>query len=179
MLLNTLLLLVTGAAAWTVPADQPDGVYSVQADEFGGFKHTLIRHTATATATNATPNLTTRSAKFHPKRDNTGSNNIDCGGYALSPSDLANAQRELENQCGNGAFVQGGLDFYSITGDSVVYYCNFSDDINNCFASEASDAFARIVSDCGPNNAGWDTIPARSDSYGYESVGANFCGRGV
>lgn len=177
MLFSTFLLLATGAAAWTIPVGQPNGVYSVTTDSSGLAEHTLIRLIAD---TNATTKLTTRSAKFYPKRQNPGSNDITCAGYALSNSDNGNAAGELEAQCGNGAFVDSGRDFYSIVGNSVVYYCNFSGGTNNCYASEALDAFSRITSQCGLNNAGWDYVPARNDRYGYESVsGSKICGRGI
>lgn len=180
MLFSTFLLLATGAAAWTVPAGQPNGVYSVSTDSSGVSVHTLIK---LITDINAPTKPTTRSAKFYPKRQlNTGSNDIGCGGYALSNSDNAAAAGALENQCGNGAFVtsnENGRDVYSIVGGSVVYYCNYSGTTNNCYASEAVDAFARITSQCGENNAGWDQVPARNDQYGYEGTKNKFCGRGL
>ena len=179
MLFGSLLLLATGvAAAWTIPSNQPNGVYSVSTDPAGISTHTLL-HAINGSTTNTKPTLTPRSAKFHPKRQgNVGSNSIYCLTYALPNSDNGNAAAELENQCGNGAFVGGRRDFYSIVGGSVVYYCNFSYDTNQCFASEAADAFSRITSECGLNIAGYDTIGARSDSYGYDQPTAKFCGQG-
>ena len=176
MLISALLLLVTGAAAWTVPEGQPNGVYSVFTDNSGVSIHTLIR---LITDTNATTELTTRSAKFYPKRQglNPGSNEIGCGGYALSNSDNAAASGALEAQCGNGAFVRAGYDFYSIAGGSVIYFCNYSGQTNQCFRSEAVDAFQRITAECGEGVAGWDQVPARNDQYGYERTGSKFCGR--
>lgn len=176
MLFSAILLLATGAAAWTVPAGQPNGVYSVYTNDAGVSEHTLIK---LITETNTATRLTTRSAKFYPKRDNTGTNSITCSGYSLSNSDTGNAASELEAQCGNGAFVGGNRDFYSVVGGTVVYYCNFVGSTNQCFSSEALDSFSRITSECGLNNAGFDTIPDRGDSYGYEGTGAKFCGRGT
>lgn len=177
MFFNTILLLVTGAAAWTVPVGQLNGVYSVYTNGAGVSEHTLIK---LITETNITTKLTTRSAKFYPKRQNPGENDITCEDYALSGSDNGNAASELEAQCGNGAFVGEGKDFYSIVGGSVVYFCNYAGGSNQCFASEAVDAFSRITSQCGLNTAGYDTVPDRDDEYGYQHTGAGFChGRGA
>ena len=175
MHLSAILFLATTAAAWTVPANQPNGLYSVWTNNFNEPTHTPI---ALTTMPNSFTKPTTLRAKF-PKRQNIGSNNIGCGDYSLSSTDNAAAIRALKEQCGKGAFVGEGRDFYSIVGDSVVYFCNFSDETNQCFASEAEDAFGRISSQCGVDNAGWDIVRARNDQYGYERVGSDFCGRGV
>ena len=139
MLFSTFLLRATGAAAWTVPTGQPNGFYSVSTDSSGVSKHTLIR---LITDTNTPKTSTTHSAKSLPKCQsiNLGSNDIGCGGYAFSNSDNAAAAGALESQCGNGAFVCAGDDFYSIVGFSVVYYCNYSGQTKNCNNTEAVDA---------------------------------------
>ena len=104
-------------------------------------------------------------------------NYIGSGGYALANSSNGQAAGELEAQCGNGAFVGRGLKFYSVVGHRVGYYCDFASGSNQCYASEAVDAFSRA--ECGLNTAGMDTVPERSDSYGYEERGSKFCGRGI
>ncbi|KAF4617072.1 hypothetical protein G7Y89_g15075 [Cudoniella acicularis] len=189
MHLNTISVFILALAAtsqgFTIPDNQPNGVYKVSVDANGVETHTLLRglienYTYVSTEPNKPlPTLHATSAKFR-RQDLTGQNNIACGGYSLVTSDVVSAVGNLEAQCGNGAFVGGGKNFYSITGGTVAYFCNFSGGTNNCYASEMVEAAERITNDCGSSNGGWDIVPDRQCQYGYErQPGNHFCGRGT
>ena len=180
MLLNSMLLFVVGAAAhsgWTVPKGQPDGIYSVTVDAAGISTHEFVKDLDKTLVARTLGN----SAKFNAKRDNTGSNNIGCCGYALDPRDTDWVYNNICDQCGNGAYVNAGRDFYGISNNVVGYYCNYLSTTNQCFASEVADALRnRVTSQCGSYNAGYDYVPDRMDQYGYEARDAAFCaGRGI
>jgi len=86
----------------------------------------------------------------------------------------------LPPRCGNGVAVGGNLDFYSISGGTVAYFCNFSSQTNNCYASERQESSADITGVCGAYNGGWEVVDSRACQYGYERQPKNnFCGRGT
>ncbi len=105
------------------------------------------------------------SAKSHTKRhqaDNTGSSDIGWGGYALAAGDNGKAGGELEAKCGSDPVARDGDDSYSIVGISVVHYCDYLKETNQCFASEAVDISLRVTSWCCVNTGGWNYVLARS-----------------
>lgn len=110
------------------------------------------------------------------KRDNTGPNLVTCGGYSLSSnSDTDKANANLQAQCGNGAFVGKGLTFYATFGNVVAFYCNYAGASNNCYASEFSAANIAITNSCLAYRAGYDHIPDRGDTYGYQRSSDECC----
>lgn len=123
-------------------------------------------------------------------------NSIGCGGYYLDVANTNAANGALDAQCGNGAYVGGGLDFYSIAGCTVAYFCNQSEVLCDvfwcwaptyCYAFERQDAANAINAKCGGFGAGWDNFVwnggyDRAGQYGWENIcdqGKNFCGRGT
>ncbi|MCJ1355138.1 MAG: hypothetical protein MMC33_005129 [Icmadophila ericetorum] len=208
---STILLLAAGVTAhtgWTIPPGLIDGIYSVTIvdnNDTSTALHTLLAtHDQTLMTVNTNSNTNTTSprsptalqhlipsAKFSraltPRNPaNTGPNNVQCPGYTLPKADFDKVYLSLQTQCGNGALVNYGADVYSITNDVVAYYCNFMGSFfkhvkNNCYADEAVDARALIATACGWYNAGWDTVPDRGGSYGFErlSMDKKWCGRGT
>lgn len=109
------------------------------------------------------------------------------------------ANDALQNQCDNGANINYGQDFHSISNRVVAYACNFdgSADYEPCYVTASQQANSIIT--LGSSQAGHDTdntypgcgeyIPGSiQDSitnvaYGYEdfcsSRGSNFCGCGT
>ena len=183
MLLKLILLFAIGAtaqSAWRIPDNQANGVYGVSTDE-NGAAH-AVEHKFIASLTEPPANIPRElvaSAKFYPKRDNIGVNSVTCRTYSLNPTDTDMAVANLRQQCGNGGFVKKNWDYYAIKGSVVAWYCNSNSWDNQCFDSEAADAFARITAQCGQYTAGWDFVPSRAGGYGYEAQGTNFCGRGT
>lgn len=102
----------------------------------------------------------------------------------LPSSDLHKAN---SSQCGGGSVVRAGLDYYSISGCVVAYFCNFGWGDRACYASDRQRGSARITQVCGwykPGSVRYNSVsPVISYSYGYESYctakGHNFCGRGA
>ncbi|KAK3692982.1 hypothetical protein B0T22DRAFT_475833 [Podospora appendiculata] len=189
-------LLASVAIAFTIPDGQPDGTYQVSIVN-GKEVHTLItladnqrpRHNISDVAHSA--KFARRGAAgedYLVERQISGGNNaISCGGGALNHGDTDAANTALDRQCGSGANVGGGRDFYSIAGCTVAYFCNFRNYADMCFASERVATSAAITSNCGWYVTGWDTFSSsggggRYNSYGYENfcgTGSNFCGRGT
>lgn len=184
----TTALLVFAAAAvsaattegWKVPANQPNGVYSVHLDEATGEQvHTFLRP---LTAENTKPALRVRGQSA---RSAAISGDLYCAGDHLNNQDTDAANNALDAQCGNGAPVtpaENGRDFYSISNDVVAYFCNTSGNWNHCFAGERQDADRQITARCGWYWAGDLTSPSWGQTasvYGYQLKWKNFCGRGV
>lgn len=181
MRFTQIALLSSPILAFTIPKGQTDGVYQVSYVD-GQEIHTLVNQTDQTAQPSSSPGLTA-SAKFRAKRD--AHPYITCGGDALDHGYTDKANAELDEQCGNGAWVNAGHDFYSIANCVVAYYCNFYITSNTCSAADRRTASADITNKCGWYQSGW----ARSsndwggDSYGYEDIckasGNNFCGRGT
>ncbi|EAQ85485.1 predicted protein [Chaetomium globosum CBS 148.51] len=147
------------AAGWTIPADQPDGVYRVSYDANGTVAHTLI-------APPLSPEEK-RSLLSAPKP-----------GRSL-PSRITG--RQLSNQCNPGGIARG-YDFYSIAGTTVAYVCNFGSTSWTCTVNDLTNDYAHITAICGWYQSGWRIRwPAtnRGAQIGYEPSWENFCGRGI
>lgn len=160
-----------------------DGVYEVFTDVYGTSIHDFIAP--------ITPAFIPRGAitsRGNHKRTLQGSNAVGCGGtyFADNPSNQTNANnavQSLKNQCVGGATgggaVAGNADRYSVAGQCVAYFCNFSSMQNTCYSDEVADAVqTRISGQCGAYESGWDIVIDRAAQYGYEYITANFCGRG-
>lgn len=116
MLLASVLLFAVGAASWTIPKGQAEGVYRVHVDGSGIEKHynpndhTLPTRDLVASAKFA-------DARAANRRQIGGcTNEISCGGYEINHDNTDGAVHALDTQCGGGGDVGGNLDFYSIAG---------------------------------------------------------------
>ncbi|MCJ1245427.1 hypothetical protein MMC30_002631 [Trapelia coarctata] len=190
MLLTSVILFAVGVTSWTVPKGQSEGVYSVHVDDAGIEKHTLIKLQNASDSTPTARDLVA-SAKFagaraaNKRQIGGGTNLIECGGYEMNHYDTDGAVYALDAQCTVGTTVGGDLDFYSIVGCVVCYFCNYYSGSDVCFASERQRVTSAITDRCGSYWAGWDyfTSDFRHNQYGYEyfcNQGANFCaGRGT
>ncbi|KAJ7020286.1 hypothetical protein C8F04DRAFT_1241137 [Mycena alexandri] len=183
-----LSLFVSAVVGFTVPANQPAGVYMVTYNPDGTETHSLlsltkVNSTVPAVTAGSVPSPTRFDAS--KRQINGGSNTIGCGNYELNHGDTDSAYNALGQQCGGGASVPGGRDFYSIVGCTVAYFCNYNGGADTCFQSEWVAAIQNGVSPvCGSYWAGWDRFSSsiRFNQYGYENVcgaGGNFCGRGT
>lgn len=222
MLLQPLLFLGLAAcvSCFHIPEGAADGVYSVYTDkETGEETHTLLKANPGPHVNRDIPvSDFVPSTKKRRQVPGDYGNSIGCGGYYLNVADTNSANGALDAQyvpfpilivltirsatdtgyfrCGNGANVGGGLDFYSIAGCTVAYFCNQSEiQCGNfwcwastyCYAFERQDAANAINGKCGGFGAGWDNFVwdggyARAGQYGWESIcdqGRNFCGRGT
>lgn len=185
-LLTSVLLFSVGALAhsgWTIPEDHPSGVYNVAVDTSGNSKHVLVRDLSASTKlalSNALTNAAGLSKGDLSKRENTGTNRVQCYDYQLNATDANAAVENLKLQCAEGSFVGEKLDLYATFGDVVAYVCNFSDGSNVCYAEEVKDALKKVSDVCWYFIAGYDDVPVRGLRYGYEKKDAKFCeGRGI
>jgi len=105
MRLHPFLIFISTVIAhsgWSIPAGQPDGVYSVYVAPDGTATYTFL-----APITNETyisrgpdlpiPNTVTDSVKFRLKQRGLGGQ-VACGGYALNHADTDNANNALDAQ---------------------------------------------------------------------------------
>ncbi|KAH8658066.1 hypothetical protein BX600DRAFT_514587 [Xylariales sp. PMI_506] len=177
---KTLLLLASGlsaAVAWTIPEGTANGVYQVHTDEFGVSTHTFVAPSVEAAF--KPRGMSTKRA--NAKRIVQGPDSIGCESYAFNTINADNAVQGLKNQCPlNGAGQVGGnLDFYSVFGDVVAYFCNYSSKVNHCYEDEVDEVIQHRISDtCGHYVAGFDILVDRALEYGYMDLSAKFCGRG-
>ncbi|KAK4241746.1 hypothetical protein C8A03DRAFT_40840 [Achaetomium macrosporum] len=181
-----LLLLLSGlVAGFTIPADQPDGVYGVTFDNDGKAIHTLIGPPLNQTevaqllaARAAAPEPMIPSAsRIHARQKDA----TYCGNYGLDHASTDAAVEALKFHCQPGA-VNAGMDFYSISGSTVAYICNIGKKGWVCQRSDLTSDYAHITDVCGWYMSGWRQYWRDGDTgaqTGYEDRNANFCDRGI
>ncbi|KAH9208141.1 hypothetical protein DL95DRAFT_415032 [Leptodontidium sp. 2 PMI_412] len=179
MRFSPVLLIAASAVAFTVPKGQPNGVYQVFTEANGTETHTFLHPLP-----NSNEKRSDTLGNPHVRRQ-LPPVSVGCGGYQMNPTDTNNANNALDAQCGAGANVGKGLDFYSISGCVVSYFCNLGGSGTDCFASERQQAATQYINPvCGGFWAGWVNfnIPSRDGQYGWEDIcgaGSHFCGRGT
>lgn len=173
------LFLVAAAAVsvlgFTVPERQPEGVYIVYSHENGTEIHKRIAEPYTRRITKRWPYF----LQFEPNDAK-----ISCGhrGSELYPelnhadADAANA--DIDRQCGPGAMIASGYNFYAIRGDVVSYICNQSWDNQFCEAGTRDHLYRMMAVYCGSYIPGEVAIPWKRLSYGYNFAKSKFCGTG-
>ncbi|KAK3303447.1 uncharacterized protein B0T15DRAFT_513625 [Chaetomium strumarium] len=179
-----LLLLLPGlVAGFTIPADQPDGVYIVNFSNDGEAIHTLIgpplnqTEVAQLAARAAAPRKPMTPSRIHVPR----APGIGCGNYDLDHGSTDAAVEALKFQCQPGA-INRGMDFYSIAGSTVAYICNYGSNAWACQRSDITNDLQLITNVCGWYRAGWREYWRDGNTgaqTGYENRDANFCGRGI
>lgn len=169
------LLLVAAAIVtvlgFTIPEGQPEGVYSVQSKENRTDLHTRIAEPYTGPIT---------KRAFYFLNFEPDDARITCGhALNLDHTDTDAAGADIDRQCGSGALIVGGYNFYAIRGTTVSFVCNRSWDNEYCDA-RTRDQFDRVITEyCGSYNAGWVTIPYTGITYGYDIASSEFCGTGI
>jgi hypothetical protein len=180
-LFQLLALFTTSVAAsgFTIPEGLQDGVYAVSYDASGEATHTLIASPIEASSAAVTKGRYARGVSLSARNEDS----IKCAdpGYQLDHGSTDNAVEALRRQCNPGAVGQG-LDYWSMSGSTVAYFCNMGGAGTLCQVAELNDTWAKITGVCGSYWAGWRNIKTdwdgRSVSIGYEDRGVKFCGRG-
>lgn len=148
MHVNHLTLLLSPVVAFTIHKGQADGVYQISYID-GHEVHELINDTNPTAATSPVQ----PSAKI-TKRDNY--NYGGCGGDALNHEDTDRANSALDAQCGSGAWVSAGRDYYSVVGCTVAYFCNSSNTAPlRCTTADRQSMSGKITGRCGWYKSGW------------------------
>lgn len=160
-------LLVSG---FTIPADQPDGVYEVSIDSNGEYVHTKV-----ADPTDIAPENTVVQRSRITKRS--GLDQIYCFNQdVLNSGDTDAANANLDSQCGpNGHGVGSHLSVYAKRGGTVAYCCNNRSQGNTCYASTRQQASRLITDKCGRYVPGAAYDSGAHLTYGYQGVNYNFC----
>lgn len=173
------------ASGFIVPSDQPDGVYGVSCAENGTETHTLLARAlseeefAQLTARNAHEELTKPPSRIVSRQ----SDATYCGSSQqnLDPGSTDKAVGALKDQCKPGA-INSGLNFYSKSGSTVVYICNYGSNAWLCTRDDLTRDYAQITSICGRYKSGWRVRWPQGNTgaqTGYETVNAKFCVRGA
>jgi hypothetical protein len=92
----------------------------------------------------------------------------------LSHGDTDTANNYLDGQCGGGAYVRQGYDFYSIYGCTVAYMCNNGLGMD-CYASQRQRDSALITAACGWYAPGYDSEWSDGSVYGCYYGYEDFC----
>ncbi|OBT65571.1 hypothetical protein VE03_05018 [Pseudogymnoascus sp. 23342-1-I1] len=176
---TTLILLATSAAAFTIPEGQPDGTYVVHTAPDGTETHTLLDAPVSVRRT-----VPGKFDMAHKRTSAADVSIVQCGGYPLPNGETDDTNKAVDDHCGGGKSISAHNDFYSLSGCTVAYFCNYNDGPQNCYASERQSTSRSITAACGWYNAGWMNIrdDGRNVQYGYEdkcNKGWNFCGCGT
>jgi hypothetical protein len=189
MQLTSILLLAIHAAAicgWKIPKGQGDGVYRVDANDDGTFNHTLLSPPTISYAQSSLARAPgTPISRI--QRDLTFPETTTCLTYSLVAANNNNAFNALSAMC-HGTPSLTSLGMYSVSGDAVVYWCNYPTQActdcstlgQSCSPEDLSISIQTFLSGtCGSFVAGWTSWTR--ESYGQESVSRDpgFCGNGL
>ncbi|KAH7123524.1 hypothetical protein B0J11DRAFT_506596 [Dendryphion nanum] len=174
----SLFVATVASTGFTIPSDQPNGVYTVTYDAEGRAIHTLIGSPVNHTEGSPNPLVSRSPNKLSLLARQADA--VHCGGYDLNRPNTDNAVEALKNQCSPGA-IGGNLNFYSISGSTVAYVCNYNGAAVACTRNEIGESADRITGVCGSYRAGWRNLvrDGRNIQIGYENTGSKFCGRGT
>ncbi|CAG8955762.1 hypothetical protein HYFRA_00011630 [Hymenoscyphus fraxineus] len=166
-----ILLLFSAAASikasWTVPADQPDGVYSVSVDEAGIAHHELLEPPTVERR------AIVKSAKFSPKPALFSRADITIN---LNHGDTDAVVNNLKSQCGSGGVMGAHLSYYAKSGQALAYFCNHYSHSNTCYTWEVQDNLVGLGSQvCGSYAASAVYLHGKEGTYGQDVVTARFC----
>lgn len=179
--LLTLFLTSVAATGFTIPDNLQDGVYAVSYDAEGKATHTFLRGPLDASEAALPKHRYARDADTRSPLFTRNEDSLHCAQpkYELDHTSTDNAVNALRSQCNPGAVGQG-LDYWSMSGSTVAYFCNLGGTGTLCQLNEINDSFNRITGYCGSFWAGWRNIDdgSRSISIGYEDRYTKFCGRG-
>lgn len=189
--ISFLLLAIHAAtiSSWKIPQGQPDGVYRVDANEDGTLNHTFLLPPTTSHIQSSIARSihNPRAPISRIQRDLTFPESNTCQGYTLNADNNNAAFNGLSKICGEGIISATAKGTYSISGDVVVYWCNYPDQACNgctpgqtCSATDASVSLQQYLTNaCGSFVAGWTSWVR--EAYGQDSVSKNpgFCGNGL
>ncbi|KAI1194915.1 hypothetical protein F5X97DRAFT_327012 [Nemania serpens] len=167
------LMGAVAATSFTIPEGQLDGVYGVSYNADGSENHTRLADISTELRT-----VAIRGATIEKR---SGVITCDPREGGLNSGDNGAAATSLANQCGFGAAVGAHLNYYSIKGCSVAYFCNFKKHSQVCTSTNAWNSFNDVNNVCGANVAGWEKYydSDGNDQYGYQWYctypGSSFC----
>ncbi|KAF9254548.1 hypothetical protein L218DRAFT_1044861 [Marasmius fiardii PR-910] len=150
------LMATTGLVnGFVVPANQPDGVYTV--NEKGEI--------LSSGPLSQTQNVTPRAALGFPVPVEVG-----CSGN-MDPTNTANAVIALEAWCNDGGKVPGGQHAFAVSGGVMAFVCSYGGD-NPCNNIEYSWSQQLWEAQCGTRwGQGYVWIPQWAKTYGQGPVG--------
>lgn len=192
---NSFLLLAIHAAAisaWKIPQGQEDGVYIVTANDDGTTNHTQIASLSTPQtqaplARSVRTSISRIQRDQETERDLTYPETTNCLAYTLPAADTNTAFNALGASC-HSVPTLTSLGQYSISGDVVVYWCNYPAQAcsdcstlgQSCSLEDLSISLQTYLTNaCGSFIAGWTSWTR--ESYGQESISTDpgFCGNGI
>ena len=176
MLSKSLFLLAGSLAAiraFTIPADQPDGIYAVLPDEDGSLTNRVQLSSWPSTDLTLVAPTGTASAKLARQAPS-----VVCGtNKALNADDYAAATADLDKLCSGGASIPAHQSFYSKHGTLVTFLCSTGAGGAPPAGVAGSHCSGLITDKCGKNNAGWVTISQVNVTYGVDLSTATLCGK--
>ena len=160
------LLQVTATQALLIPADLPDGLYTIPFDSNGAAVSDPVRVEARHSRIMRESLLEKRQTqRWQAKCGNTG---------RIQINDFQVAKENLQSECDRGETYRPNMAVVYTTGNSIAYFCNF-DRENRCSRSEYEDAMLGLVSQCGSGNGGEVYLASADKGYGGDNKGVEIC----
>ncbi|KAL2108539.1 hypothetical protein VUR80DRAFT_3702 [Thermomyces stellatus] len=151
---TTCLLLLQAAltTAIIIPADLPEGLYTIPLD-----------------ASSAPTRIDTRSPTRRQARWQ-----ADCGvDGPININDFTVAKENLQDGCDRGeTYIPHSAVVYT-TGSAIAYFCNYGRR-NQCSRAEYDEAMLSLVQQCG-FGAGGEVFDGDTKGYGGDNVEADIC----
>lgn len=164
----TLLTAAATAQAFTVPANLPNGIYSVAIDARG---NALTAPLLVRALTPSSPNRIT-SRQQAPSLPNP-STNCHNRQFASSRAEYDSVLKAFNSVvCDPATMYRAGAAIWISVAEAktVPYMCNY-EAANRCWTSESNEADALMNKQCGANGIGWVYVDQYKKAYGRENVG--------
>lgn len=166
-------VLVTGAAAFTLPSDLQDGVYRAYYDKDGHEVHVLVQAAETGNVTLRRGTTDSEEPSLAKRLPGTPLLEYSCGcGFALDHTNCDNAVTGLRvylEQHGDSSLPNNCFDLvpstvvYSYNNNVVAFVCNGGTEYGVC-SSDVANSLAAVTSHCGLYIAGTEAAAAWSPS---------------
>lgn len=167
MHLLTLLTAAATAHAFTVPANLPNGIYSVAIDARGNALSTPLLVRSLSPPSRITPRQNQAPSLPNP------STNCHNRQFASSRAEYDAALKAFNSVvCDPATMYQAGAAIWISVADAktVPYMCNY-EAANRCWTSESNEADGLLNKQCGASGIGWVYVDQYKKSYGRENVG--------
>jgi hypothetical protein len=169
LLYGLALLQAAAVQAVFVPADLPEGVYSIPFDSTGAaIGAPVLIHSIDSRA---------GQSRFRRQQNppSLPSSQTKCGNNGnINISDFSTAKSNLESVCDKGDYYPASTAVVYTTGGAVAYFCNYGNS-NRCWRQEYEEAMTKIVNQCGSGKGGEVFIPSYNKAYGGDKAGKDIC----
>ena len=172
-----LLLAVSTALGFVLPADLADGVYSVEYDAATGealSAPSLVGALEARTPVRAPPPSRIVAARAPPPLESPRTLCSATGNLRSRP-DFDTVKAQFNGICEKDTMYPKNVAMVVSYGSALAYMCNFDKSTNRCWREEYEEASTLMDRTCGTAVAARVYIARWDKTYGRDNQGANIC----